>query len=193
MTQLDRVNRTVVSLLGLLLLAVGVYGLLRGAGAFGDDRAGDRLRTQAMADFVADNDHWLWAAVAAVALLIALGALLWLLAQLRPSPSLGQLPVVTGEAAAGRTTLDTSAISAAVTRDIEVDPDVNSARVRVVPVGDAMGLDVRAVVADHGDVHAVRRRIETVVLERARAALGRPDLTATLRLRLGDPGTRTVF
>jgi hypothetical protein len=80
-----------------------------------------------------------------------------------------------------------------VTRDIEVDPDVNSARVRVVPVGDAMGLDVRAVVADHGDVHAVRRRIETVVLERARAALGRPDLTATLRLRLGDPGARTVF
>lgn len=193
MTQLDRVNRTVVSLLGLLLLAAGAYGLLRGAGAFGDGRAGDPLRTQGMADFVADNDHWLWAAVAAVALLIALAALFWLRAQLRPSPSLGQLPVVTGGSTTGRTTLDTSAVNAAVTRDIEVDPDVNSARVRVVPVGDAMGLDVRAVVADHGDVRAVRRRIETVVLERARAALGRPDLTATLRLRLGDPGTRTVF
>jgi hypothetical protein len=108
MTQLDRVNRAVVSLLGLLLLAVGAYGLLRGAGAFGDGRAGDPLRTQDVADFVADNDQWLWAVLAAVALLIAVAALFWLRAQLRPSPSLGQLPVVTGEAAAGRTTLDTA-------------------------------------------------------------------------------------
>lgn len=192
MTQLDRLNRTVVSVLGAILLAIGAYGLLRGAGAFGDGSAGDPLRTEGMADFVADNERWLWAAVAAVALLIALAALGWLRSQLTPSPSLGHLPVATGESA-GKTTLDTSAVSAAVTRDIEADPDVNSARVRVVPVGGAMGLDVRAVVADHGDVHAVRKRIETVVLERARAALGRPDLTATLRLRLGDPGARTVF
>lgn len=192
MTQLDRLNRTIVTVIGALLLGVGTYGLLRGAGAFGDRRAGDPLRTPGIADFVADNDHWLWAVVAGVALLIALAAASWLRAQLRPSPSLGHLPVATGDAP-GKTTLDTSAVNAAVARDVEADPDVNSARVRVVPVGDAMGLDVRAVVADHGDVHAVRRRIETVVLERARAALGRPDLTATLRLRLGDPGARTVF
>ena len=192
MTQLDRVNRTVVTIIGALLLAVGAYGLLRGAGAFGDRRAADPLRTPGIAEFMADNDRWFWAVVAGVALLVALLAAAWLRAQLTPSPSLGHLPVATGDGP-GRTTLDTSAVNAAVTRDVEADPDVNSARVRVVPVGDAMGLDVRAVVADHGDVHAVRRRIETVVLERARAALGRPDLTATLRLRLGDPGARTVF
>ncbi len=192
MTQLDRVNRTVVTIIGALLLAAGAYGLLRGAGAFGDQRAADPLRTPGIAEFMADNQRWVWAVVAGVSLLIALLAASWLRAQLTPSPSLGHLPVATGEGP-GTTTLDTSAVNAAVARDVEADPDVNSARVRVVPVGDAMGLDVRAVVADHGDVHAVRRRIETVVLERARAALGRPDLTATLRLRLGDPGARTVF
>ena len=192
MTKLDRVNRTIVTIIGAILLAAGTYGLLRGAGAFGDRRAGDPLRTPGIADFMADNERWVWAVVAGVALLIALLAAAWLRAQLRPSPSLSHLPVATGEGP-GRTTLETSAVNAAVARDIEADPDVNSARVRVVPVGDAMGLDVRAVVADHGDVHAVRRRVETVVLERARAALGRPDLTATLRLRVGDPGARTVF
>lgn len=192
MTQLDRVNRTVVTVIGGLLLAVGAYGLLRGAGAFGDDSAADGLRTPGITDFVADNGGWLWAAVAVTALFVAIAAASWLKAQLTPSPSLAHLAVASG-GGAGTTTLDAAAVNAAVARDVEADPDVNSARVRVVPAGDAMGLDVRAVVADHGDVHAVRRRIEAVVLDRARTALGRPDLTATLRLRLGDPGARTVF
>jgi len=189
-TQLDRLNRTVVTIIGTILLAAGAYGLLRGVGAFGEDRADEALRTQGIADVV--DGRWFWAVVAAVSLVVAFAAASWLKAQLTPSPSLGHLAVATGDGP-GKTTLDTSAVNAAVTRDVEADPDVNSARVRVVPTGDAMGLDVRAVVADHGDVHAVRRRIETVVLDRARTALGRPDLTATLRLRLGDPGARTVF
>lgn len=192
MTRLDRTNRAVVSLLGLLLLAAGAYGLLRAAGAFGDRQADDPLLTRGISDFVADTQPWFWAAVAALSLLVAFAAAAWLRAQLRPSPALAELEVATGEGP-GRTTLASGAVNEAVTRDVEADPDVTAARVRVVPSGDAIGLDVRAVVADHGDVHAVRRRIETEVLERARAALGRPDLAATVRLRLGDPGSRTVF
>jgi hypothetical protein len=192
MTRLDRFNRTIVSLLGLLLLAAGAYGLLRGLGAFGDVQADDPLRTPGIAEFLDDNDEWLWAAVAVTALLVALGAAWWLRAQLSPSPALSELAVATGDGP-GRTRLDTAAVNEAVTRDIEGDPDVSGARVRVVPAGNAIGLDVRATVADHGDVHAVRRRIEGEVLQRARTALGRPDLGATVRLRLGDPGARTVF
>lgn len=192
MKTLDRVNRTIVSLIGLLLLTVGVYGLLRGAGAFGDDQADDPLLTSGIRDFVSDAEPWFWAIAAGVSLLIALLAARWLKEQLTPSPSLSVLPVATGPAP-GTSKLATSAVSAAVARDVETDPDVSSARVRVVPSGDVIGLDVRAVVTDHGDVHAVRHRIETVVLDRARTALGRDDLTATIRLRLGDPGARTVF
>lgn len=192
MTRLDRFNRTVVSVLGILLLLIGAYGLLRGVGAFGNDQAEDALRTPGIGDFVTDNEEWLWAAVAVIALLVAMASVSWLRAQLRPSPSLSELTVAAGEGP-GTTKLETSAVSDAVARDVESDSDVNSARVRVVPAGNAIGLDVRATVADHGDVHAVRRRIETEVLERARHALGRPDLSATVRLRLGDPGARTVF
>lgn len=192
MTRLDRFNRWIVSLIGLLLLAAGAYGLLRGLRAFGDAQAEDSLRTPWIADFLADNDEWLWAAVAIIALLVAVGAALWLRAQLSPSPALSELAVAPG-GGPGTTRLDTAAVNEAVARDIEGDPDVNNARVRIVPTGNAIGLDVRATVADHGDVHAVRRRIEQEVMGRARAALGRPDLGATVRLKLGDPGARTVF
>ena len=192
MKALDRVNRTVIALLGLLLLAAGAYGLLRGFGVFGDAQSGDPLLTNGITGFVSDTEPWFWVAVFVVAVVVAVLAARWLKEQLAPSPSLSSLNVSTGDGS-GRSKLDTSAVNAAVARDIEADPDVNGARVRVVPHGSAIGLDVRAVVADHGDVHAVRRRIETVVLDRARTALGRPDLAATIRLRLGDPGARTVF
>lgn len=192
MKALDRVNRTVVSIIGLVLLAIGGYGLLRGAGLFGDDRAEDPLLLRSVQDFVADTEPWFWAAVAVISLLIALAAARWFAEQVTPSPSLSTLNVASREGS-GRSTLETSAVGAAVARDIEADPDVADARVRVVPKGSNIGLDVRASVVDTGDVHAVRQRIETVVLERARTALGRPDLTADVRLRLGDPGARSVF
>lgn len=192
MKNLDRVNRTVISVLGLLLLAAGAYGLLRSFGAFGTSMAKDPLLTTSVSDFFADTDPWIWAIVFGIALLVALLAARWLKEQLTPSPSLSSLNVSTG-GGPGTSKLDTSAVNAAVERDIESDPDVSNARVRVVPSGSAIGLDVRAAIANHGDVHAVRRRIETVVLERARTALGRPDLSATIRLSLGDPGSRTVF
>jgi hypothetical protein len=191
MTHLDRLNRIVISFLGLLLVAAGAYGLARGWGAFGDRRADQALLDPDVRDLVADNDRWFWAAVAAIAILIALAAASWLRAQLRASPSLSQLRIPV-EGGAGRTVLDAGAVSGAVRRDIEEDPDVGSARVRVVPGPDGVALDVRASVADGAEVHAVRERIEVEVLDRARAALDRPELTATVRLRLGDPGVRSV-
>ncbi len=192
MRALDRVNRFVVTLLGLLLLGIGGYGLLRGAGALGEQQADDPLLTPGLERFVEENRQWFWAVVTGVSLLVALAAARWLKEQLTSSPSLSSLAVATGDGP-GRSTLDTAAVSAAVTRDLEDDPDITSARVRVVPAGDAIGLDVRASVTDDGDVHAVRQRIETDVLERARTALGRPDLRATVRLKLGDPSARTVY
>jgi hypothetical protein len=190
-TQLDRLNRIVVSLLGLLLLAAGAYGLLRGAGAFGDRRADEPLLGSDLRSFVADNDQWFWAAVAAVAILVAFAAASWLRAQLLPTPSLSELRIPTGQGP-GRTVLQADAVSGAVRRDVEADPDVSGARVRLVPASHGIGLDVRATVVDGGDVHAVRARIEEEVLARARAALDREDVTATVRLRIGEPRARTL-
>jgi hypothetical protein len=191
MTNLDRLNRIVVSILGLVLTAAGAYGLLRGAGAFGDRRADQPLLGSDIRDFVADNEQWLWAAVAAAAILVAFAAASWLRAQLLPTPSLSELRIPAGDGP-GRTVLEADALADAVRRDVEQDPEVSEARVRVVPGPTGVELDVRAAVVDGGDPHAVRRRIEVEVIDRACAALDRPDLTATVRLRLGDPRVRSV-
>jgi hypothetical protein len=47
-------------------------------------------------------------------------------------------------------------------------------------------------VADGADLESVRRRVEDRAIGRARSALERPDLTASVRYRLGDPTQRVV-
>ncbi|CAN5269027.1 hypothetical protein BH24ACT10_BH24ACT10_13520 [soil metagenome] len=65
-----RLDRFLLTLLGLLLTAVGVLGLLVGFGVFGS-----RLRTRPVFDnvisrFIGDNGAWLWPVIAVVGLLL---------------------------------------------------------------------------------------------------------------------------
>jgi hypothetical protein len=47
-------------------------------------------------------------------------------------------------------------------------------------------------VADGADLREVRSRVEGDAVGAARQALERPDLTATVRYRLGDPTARVL-
>ena len=191
MKRLDLGNRAVVLVLAVVLLLLGGVGLARSYGAL-DDEGGesDPLLLPEVQDFVADNDAWFWLVAFAVALLVAWLGWRWLRVQLLPTPSLGTLSVALTED--GHTTIPSRAVSAAVTRDLEDDPDVRSARVRIVGSQAAPALDVRASVADTAETGEVRDRVEERILGRARAALERSDLTATVRYRLGDPTERAV-
>jgi hypothetical protein len=141
-------------------------------------------------DFVADNDAWFWWAALALALLLAYLGWRWLRVQLLPSPSLSELTVAHTEG--GRTTMPTKALAEAVTRQLEDDPEVTNARVRVVGSERSPSLDVRASVADGADLEGVRQRVEGEAVGSSRAALERQDLTARVRYRLGDPTARVV-
>ena len=189
MNRLDRLNRTIVTVVALLLIGAGAYGLLRGFGAFGDTQEAEPILTPEIRDFFADNE-WIWGVILVVALLVAYVGWRWLKLQLLPSPSLSSLVITEGEG--GRTDLTTSAVAEAVARDLEADPDISSARVRMTGDQHAAGLDVRAGVSSAADPAAVRRRIEGPILERARSALRRDDLGAAVRLRLGTTAARRV-
>src|SRR3954453_19006259 len=78
---LDRVNRTVLVVLGLLLLAAGGYALLRSYGAFGSDQANAPLLLDHVRDWVHRNEDWFWPVAGVVAALVAFAALRWLWAQ----------------------------------------------------------------------------------------------------------------
>lgn len=190
MKRLDGLNRSVLTPLALLLIAAGGYGLLRGAEVFGERSASAPLLEDDLRRFVRDNAWWFWTAVAVAAALVALLAWRWLRVQLLPTPSLDELPV--GSRRQGRTTLSSGAVSDALRRELEAHRDVSSARARVVGDADKPTLDLRASVVDGGDHEAVRQWVEDEVLPRAREALEAPEMTATLRLRLGDAAQRVV-
>jgi hypothetical protein len=141
-------------------------------------------------DWVADNDAWFWWAAFVAALLLAFLGWRWLRVQLLPSPSLNELPVAVTET--GRTTVPSRALADAVTRQLEDDAEVTGARVRLVGDERSPALDVRAAVADGADLAGVRARVEGDAVGCARAALERPDLTASVRYRLGDPEARVL-
>ena len=58
MTRLDLLNRTVLTIVAVVLGAAGVYGLLRAEGAFGDVESEEALLWEDLRSFVNDNSGW---------------------------------------------------------------------------------------------------------------------------------------
>ena len=185
----DRLNAAVLTVLAIVLLGVGAYGLARGYGAFGDARASDPLLTEDVRDFVSRNSDWFWPLAAALALLVAWLGLRWLLAQLSTA-SVGHLP---GRAdGPGHTELLGSGATSALARDIEGYPGVRSASARLVGDHPVPEVSVTADVHADADIPAVRRQIEEHALERFRSALELTTLRSEIHLRLAERAGRTV-
>lgn len=179
----DALNRTVFTLLGILLIAAGAYGVARGYGAFGSTQAQEPLLTGGITDFFGRIDDWFWPVAALVALIIAYLAYRWLRAQLTPSPSVSELDL-TRDPAEGRTTLRASGLTSALSDDIEQDPAVRSARVRMVEDGSRPEVDMDVDVSEDADLNSVRRRIETDAMQRFSSALESDSVTGHLRIGL---------
>jgi len=185
----DRLNNTVLSLLALVLLGVGGYGLARGYGAFGEARAADPVLGDDVRDLVGRNAGWFWPLAAALAVLVAWLGLRWLLLQVH-TPTVSRLPVRAD--GPGHTDLVASGATTALARDIEAYPGVRGARARLVGDDPAPEVDITVEVADDADVGEVRRRIEEHAIARFRDALELSELRSQLHVRLAEPEGRTV-
>ena len=185
----DRLNRAVLTVLALLLLAAGVYGLLRGYGALGDARATEPVLTEDVRDFVARNANWFWPVAAVASLLVSWLGLRWLLAQFT-APAVSRLPV--RAEGPGHTELVAGGAAAALARDIEDYPGVRGARARFVSDHPSPEVEVTVDVHDDADLPALRRRIEEHALERFRSALDLRDLRSRVHLRLAEPAGRSL-
>ena len=185
----DRLNATVLTLLAIVLLGVGAYGLARGYGAFGDDEARTPILTDDVRDFVTRNGDWFWPLAAVVSLLLAWLGLRWLLAQLTTA-AVGHLPVRAD--GPGRTELLGSGAASALARDIEEYPGVRSASARLVGDHPVPEVSVTVDVHDDADIPALRQRIEEHALGRFRAALELTQLRSEIHIRLAERAGRTV-
>ncbi len=176
----DRINRSVLTLFAVLLIAAGAAAGAASLGLFGTATKHRILLHHALGDFYSRHGDWLWPVTALVTLLIMLAAVRWLLTLLFTTDRAGDLRIADG--GPGRTTLAPGALTEAVVEEIESYRGVDSARARLIGDPTNPQLVVTATLEDSADLPALRRRIQTGALTYARAALDRPDLATQLDL-----------
>ena len=177
--RVNAINRTVLALIGLVLLAAGVGGLLLSF----DMIANGTRQWPVVPDLVvqfANSTPWLPWAAAAAAVVVALLGLWWLLAQFRVDWP-GQLDL-TGDRPDGTTTLATGALTDAVEDDAASIRGVTgaSASLRSQPT---RRLELTVDLAAFADLGEVRRSLEQQTAARTRQVIDQPNLPIRIELR----------
>lgn len=184
----ERLNGLVLTLLGVVLLAVGSYGLARGYGAFGDDAADEPVLAEAVRDLLSGEEEWFWPVAALVSVLLAYVGLRWLVAQLR-SGHVSRLDV-TEEPRLGTTFVRATSVADALASDVESYPGVRSAKARVLRGGARPDVDLQVEVSEDAELADVSQRISSHALARLRQALEPDDVRARVRFRLSEAVSR---
>ena len=123
----DRTNRIALALLGLLLLSRERPAITASAGVDGAAFSRRTLFANPASTYIGHHGGWLWPAVAAACLLLALACLRWLLALLVSTDRARDL-TVPGPADQGTTTLQPAALTGALSREIGTYHGVETAR-----------------------------------------------------------------
>ncbi len=184
----ERLNDWALTVLGLVLVAVGGYGLARGYGAFGEDPADDAVLGKPIRNLLSRNAGWFWPLAVVVSLLLAYVGLRWLLGQVR-SGHISHLDL-TDDPARGTTVVRATSAADALAGDVGRYPGVGRARARLLRDGIRPHVDIQVEVYDDADLADVRRRIESHALARLRQALEVEDPQARVRFRLSESVTR---
>ncbi|RFU40363.1 alkaline shock response membrane anchor protein AmaP [Actinomadura logoneensis] len=185
-----RLNRVLLVLTGLLLAAAGGAGLALGLRAFGSARAHQPVLSGQTRHF-ATAHGWYWPVVAALAVLLAIIGIAWLLAQGR-SDRIGGV-VLDEDEHTGRTIVPAGTVATALQDDIERVPGVHAARVRLSGKPSAPAVRVNVAYDRRADLLELRDRIRDSAFARLRHTLELERVPAVVRLRLvtGDE-RRTV-
>jgi len=179
-----RLNRTVLAVLGMLLLLTGAFVLLVGSGVAGAGTAGLAIRADAPllpADIA--PPAWLPWAGAAAAVVIGLASLCWVVAQAVRVPR-SRTWQLADEPGAGKTELDTSKAAAPLAEEISAYPGVRAATARLVGAHRHPALHIRVTTDDGVSMPDLRRQIDDVAVPRLVGALDLPTLDTDLLLRL---------
>jgi hypothetical protein len=177
--RVDRRNRRRFTLLGLLLIALGVCGLLLRAALLALPEPSE------LYDLIAEQARL--QPPLAIAALILLGLLLvllglYVLRQQFPSRTTRIHELALTQGGRGRTTVDADVITRALGRDMARQPGVYEARARLVEVGPAPRILVRASVDEDADVPQLRAALEDS-FDRTTQVLGAAALEAHLLVK----------
>jgi len=180
----ERLHRLLLLLLGLVLLVGGALALLLGAGIFGTRPSSRPLFDNGISRYIGQHGVWLWPVAGVLGLVLAYLALRWL-ATLFSVARTSHVDLTTG-GAGGRTDVDSSAVTDALTTQVRGYRGVSgaSAQVQGHPRDPRIALTVTAN-ADT-DLPALQQRIEVEALSALREALERPALPVRLDLSISS-------
>ncbi|MBA2699773.1 MAG: alkaline shock response membrane anchor protein AmaP [Nocardioidaceae bacterium] len=185
----DRVNRTLLVMVGLLLLLAAVAALALGWGWFGGTTAGEPVIPDAFSTFIRNNP-WYWWAVAALCVVVALLMLRWMIAQLHTS-RLTHLDVE-ADRRDGETVLQAGAIADAVENEVNGFLGVSGASMRLLGTPSNHRHQLIVVLDERADIDAVRSRLSRQTVPNFRQALAFDDPRLDIRLVLAPRQRRQL-
>jgi hypothetical protein len=185
----DRLNRALLTLLGLLLAGLGLAGILRGAGVFGGE--GDEpivspwLRAEAR-----ERQVLLLSLLALLGLLLIWLGFSWVMAQLPKDRPVGEVSLGRTEHAT-KVEVSAKAIAEALSADVRRVAGVTDASARVVRQ-DPLTIDLDVSLEEGTDVNEAGRAIADRPKRRLLQALDLPDVELRAKMRLARPAVRKV-
>ncbi|WP_055590052.1 hypothetical protein [Peterkaempfera griseoplana] len=174
---LGRTNRIALGLIGAALLAGGLLAVLHGAGVFSSAAPDTALLVPYERHYAAAS-LWLWPLVGLVAALVAVAAVAWALAQLRPDGV--RALSLEADRRQGATRLSAPAVTHALETEIESYEGVQRARAHLVHSARYPRLALRVRLAPGADLPRVRARVERQAMDHLREVLDQEQLPARI-------------
>jgi hypothetical protein len=180
-----RLNRTLLLLTAVVLLAAAAFTLLLGSGILARLGLTSPERGAALTPTSLSPPSWVPYLSIVVALIVGLLALRWLLAQTMRKPATGTWRLE-HDPATGTTRLDAQNAVDPLVEEVETYPGVHRASARLSCTSTRPQLHLVIGTEDAADITELRRRIDTDAVPRLRQALDQPALPADLLIRLDD-------
>jgi hypothetical protein len=180
MTNLNRparLNRVLVGVLGVVLLAAGAFTVVTHFGLLTVLTADTPLVPELI-----DPPTWTFYLTAGVAIVLGLLCLRWILAQLVRTPKTHTWRFEQ-DPARGRTELAASTAIAPFVNEVTAYPGVHAVRATLAGRRDSPALAMVVNAQQDGDLTDIRRRINTVGLPRLRQALDLEAVPVTIEFR----------
>lgn len=185
----DRLNRALLTLLGVLLAGLGIAGILRGAGVVGGD-GDDAIVSPWLRAEARERQVLLLSLLAVGGLLLIWLGFCWLMAQLPKDRPVSDVTLGRTEHAT-KVEVSAKAIGEALSADVRRVPGVTDASARVVRENPLV-IDLEVSLEDGADVNEAGRAIAARPKRRLLQALDLPDVELRAKMRLARPPVRKV-
>lgn len=177
-----RLNRCLLALIGVILLAAGVFGLLFGLGLL-RSQLPELDPTAPLIPPDAQVHSWAPYAATAVAVIIGLLSLRWLVAQAPRRPTAGAWELHR-DSGRGTTFIDAEVVAAGIAADIESYSGVHKVSASLTGTRAHPALRLEVTTEENTSIAALRHRVASHALPRLCEALEVTSVPADLLLRI---------